>query len=349
MLEWEESMLIKIMYQQGKSKKAIARELGISINTVRKYIAVQAKPVYKQRIVKPSKLGPYREYIKQRISQAHPAWLPATVIFSEIKSQGYSGGISMLRQYMLTLKPEVKERPLQRFETEPGKQMQVDWAEFRRGQNRMAAFVATLGYSRASYVEFVSNEKLATLLSCHENAFDYFGGVPYDILYDNMKTVITARNYYGDGLHRLQSGFWDFSKHHGFRPRICRPYRAQTKGKVERFIHYLRYSFYQPLVAQLKGSSLCLDIAIANQKVLSWLNEVANQRIHGTTSCVPWVRLQEEQACLQPLTSAYQGACITCDDSGSLPTSRIKNDCAGNDTIQHPLSDYATLLGEQQS
>lgn len=244
-------MLIQIMYKQGYSKKQIARELGISINTVRKYILSDTSPRYSKRAPKPMKLDPYRAYIKQRLADAHPHWVPATVILRETKSMGYSGGESMFRLYMRLQKPVVEEGEVMRFETDPGKQMQVDWAEFRRGKGRLSTFIATLGYLRASFVEFVRDEKLKTLLSCHEKAFDYFGGVPNEILYDNMKTVIIERNFYGDGKHRLQSGFWDFSKHHNFIPRVCRPYQAQTKGKVERFIHYLKHSFYYPLVGEL--------------------------------------------------------------------------------------------------
>ena len=115
--------------------------------------------------------------------------------------------------------------------------------EFRKGQNTLSAFVATLGYSRASYVEFVTNEKLVTLIECHKRAFDYFGGVPEEVLYDNMKTVILDRDTYGPGIHRFNKGMLDFAKHYGFCLKVCRPYRAKTKGKVERFNRYLRESF----------------------------------------------------------------------------------------------------------
>jgi len=248
-------------------------------------------------------------------------------------------------------KPVAKEEEMIRFETEPGKQMQVDWAEFRKGKEQLAAFVATLGYSRTSYVEFVTDEKLSTLLACHENAFDYFGGVPGEVLYDNMKTVIVQRDCYGEGQHRLQAGFWDFSKHYGFIPKVCRPYRAQTKGKVERFIHFLRYSFYYPLLGELKTSGEKLDVAVAYQRVLSWLNEVANQRIHGTTNEKPFILLQVEQPYLQAIGGKYVGVVsqpayaqinteITADDIYVMHIDKT------TETIQHHLSIYDTLLQE---
>lgn len=304
MIDYEESKMIQILYKQGYSKKAIARKLKISINTVRKYIQKGTDPVYTPRGQIPVKLDPYKPYIMRRLKDAQPHWIPSTVIYREIKSQGYPGGKTQLKDFMHTLKFKV-EQPLIRFETEPGKQMQVDWAVFRRSKDRLSAFIATLGYSRACYVEFVTDEKLETLISCHQNAFEYFGGVTNTVLYDNMKTVIIKRNAYGAGEHRFQSGFWDYAKHTGFIPKICKPYRAQTKGKVERFIHYLRYSFYYPLVGQLKGLGLALDKDTANMHVLKWLNEVANQRLHATTNAIVFERLQREQLQLQPLAKAY--------------------------------------------
>jgi transposase len=341
MINLEESMTIQIMYKQGYSKKHIARELGISINTVRKYIDDDNCPSYSKRAQKPMKLDPYRSYIKKRLEDAHPHWIPATVIYREIKAQGYTGKESMLRIYMRQQKPVVKEEVI-RFETEPGKQMQVDWAEFRKGENRLAAFIATLGYSRTSYVEFVTDEKLNTLLQCHEHAFDYFGGVPQEILYDNMKTVIVERDCYGEGKHRLQSGFWDFSKYYNFIPKVCRPYRAQTKGKVERFIHFLRYSFYYPLVGELRSSGLIVDQPMANYKVLHWLNEVANQRCHATTGEIPFVRLQKEHQHLQTVPVSYLGA------FSQKEPQKIKNNYIDimEHSIQHPLDIYDTLLEE---
>jgi len=344
----EESVSIQILYKQGYSKKRIARELGISINTVRKYITNDSKPSYSKRALKPMKLDPYRSYIKQRLREAHPYWIPATVILEEIKAKGYQGGISTLRNYMLQQKPIAQESSIIRFETNPGKQMQVDWAEFRKGKNRLSAFIATLGYSRASYVEFVTDEKLETLLSCHENAFEYFGGVSQEILYDNMKTVIIERDCYGQGKHRLQSGFWDFAKHYNFTPKVCRPYRAQTKGKVERFIHYLKYSFYYPLSSQLKPSGLILDKDTANQKVLAWLNHTANKREHATTKEQPFKRLQVEQTYLQALPKPYVGQRMN-QRIISTPKDIRQSFILQEDNLQHQLSIYDDLLQQVET
>ena len=134
-------------------------------------------------------------------------------------------------------------------------------------------------------------------------AFSFFGGVPREVLYDNMKTVVLERNAFGEGKHRFHSGLWDTANHFGFMPRLCKPYRAKTKGKVERFNRYLRYSFYYPLVSRLKQAGLTLDVATANIEVRNWLNDVANCRIHGETGERPCDRLKIERTAMLPLPS----------------------------------------------
>ena len=118
--------------------------------------------------------------------------------------------------------------------------MQADWATVGRGADRLSVFIATLGWSRVAYVEFCDDERVETLIRCHENAFAAFGGVTREVLFDNMKTVVLERNTYGRGVHCFHAGFLDYAKHAGFMPRLCQPYRARTKGKVERLVGYLK-------------------------------------------------------------------------------------------------------------
>lgn len=131
------------------------------------------------------KLDPFKAYLRERVSAARPNWLPATALFIEIQALGYSGGLTHLRMFLRSLRVTAAREPVVRFETAPGHQLQVDRIVFRCGRSPLPAFVATMGYSRASYVEFVTDEKLPTLLGCHERAFDFFGGVPHEVLYDN--------------------------------------------------------------------------------------------------------------------------------------------------------------------
>lgn len=338
MIKWEQTMEIKILRRQGKSLRQIAQETGFSVNTVRKYLVYEGVPRYQGRPRGMKKLAPYMAYLEQRVKGAHPIRLPACVLLREIQTRGYKGGISQLRSYMNTLKPAVSLEQLIRFETPPGQQMQVDWIEFRKGKNFLAAFVATLGYSRASYVHFVTNERLETLIECHEQAFAYFGGVTKQVLYDNMKTVILDRDAYGPGRHRFNGGMLDFARHYGFQLKVCRPYRAKTKGKVERFNGYLRYSFYNPLVTRLKMAGLLLDKDTANQEVLKWLREIANQRVHGTTKAIPTDCLEKEKVYLQLLPPPYQGTIIR-----TVPQ-ESPNPLWSQEVLQHPLSVYQQLL-----
>ncbi len=286
MLVVEEAVEIRVLRRQGKSIREIARTLEVSRNTVRRYLRSEGLPHY-EREARPGRLDPYKDYLAARVKAAAPEWIPATVLLRELRARGYRGGISILKDHLATLRPAAKAEPLIRFETEPGRQMQVDFATIRRGRERLSVFIATLGWSRAAYVEFVTDERLATLLGCHERAFYYFGGIPREVLYDNMRTVVTDRDRYGPGLHRYHSTFLDFAHHQGFVPRLCKPYRPRTKGKVERFIRYLRASFYVPLASQFSPEGLRIDRDTANARVGTWLREVANARVHPTTGEVP--------------------------------------------------------------
>jgi transposase len=352
MISQEVYMEVHILYKQGMSIRAISRQLGMSRNTVKKHLrSTQDKPVFNNTAIRVSKLDHYREHIQNRVNNASPIWLPATVIYQEVLALGYAGKISLLRNYLRTLKPAVVKEIHHRFETEPGKQMQVDWASFRRGKNRLSAFVATLGYSRFTYVEFVTDEKIDTLIQCHLNAFAHFGGVPHQILYDNMKTVVIERNRYGENLHRYHAGLWDFAKHCGFTPKLCRPYRPQTKGKVERFIRYLRESFYNPLKTLLSASDLELDINTANVEVQKWLQDTANQRKHGTTDKIPYQELKVEQAHLQPMPEAYLGYSVAqlirkLTDKSCQQSMPKLNKQWSDKPIQRNLDEYENLLIE---
>jgi transposase len=297
---------IEVLKRQGFSLRQIAAEVGCAVNTVRSHLARGVAPKYERKIKRETKLGPHEAYLRARYAAAHPDRIPATVLLREIAERGYTGGLSQLRAFLRAQLPTPPAEPLVRFETAMGEQLQVDWVEFRKGAQPLHAFCATLGYSRASYVEFVSDMKVATLIGCHERAFAALGGVPRSILYDNMKTVIIERNAYGDGQHRFHAGFLDFAKHSGFVIKVCRPYRAKTKGKVERFNGYLRRSFYVPLASRLRQSGQQLDVLTANIEVTRWLREVAHQRVHGTTQEKPAVRLVEEARHLQPVPPPWR-------------------------------------------
>lgn len=338
-------MEIRILRKQGKSLRAIAGEVGVSVNTVRKYLADDQAPRYKRRVPKASKLEPFMPYLRERVEAARPHWIPATVLCREVRERGFVGSERLVRNFVRSLKPVRPEEPLVRFETVPGQQMQVDWIEFKR--ERLSAFVATLGHSRASYVEYVTDERIETLVACHIHAFEFFGGVPREVLYDNMKTVVIERDAYGAGLHRFHPTLWDLARHYNFKPRLCRPYRAKTKGKVERFNRYVRYSFHLPLVTRLRQAGLKLDRDTATIEARHWLREVANARVHAQTGRVPAEVLVEERASLQPLPKPYRGD-IRAARATSRDVSPISLPASARIALppQHVLALYDNLLRE---
>jgi transposase len=331
----EAALEIGVLHRHGKSIREIAREMGLSRNTVRRYLRDEAAARYKPRPPRPTKLDPFKSYITERMRAAAPERIPGSVLLMELRQRGYGGGYTMLKLFLAALAPKEPAEPVIRFETGPGEQMQVDWAVIRRGGNRLSVFVATLGWSRAAYVEFVTDERVETLIEAHENAFLAFGGIPREVLYDNMRTVVLERHGYGRGRHRFHPGFLDFARHCGFRPRLCAPYRAQTKGKVERFIRYLRHSFYVPLASRLAQEGLIVDRETANVAAKRWLREVANARVHGTTGEIPAERLAIERIQLQPIPPLYGGRSVRA----------MQNPKPVVVGLQHPLSIYDAFAG----
>jgi transposase len=345
-----EIKMIKKFLKEGLSKSAIARKLGISRNTVARY--ANKPDGYIPIIEKESKdttVDPYLPYIKEMLQTAKDkdVHIPTTVILEDIKKLGYTGSLRWLQQVMQKheLRGRILAEELVRFETNPGKQFQVDWIEFPK--NNLSAFVATMGHSRVSYVQYVSDEKIETLIDCHLNAFKYFGGVPEHGLYDNMKTVIIKRNQYGYGKHKLNPMFEDFAKHCGFKIKVCKPYTPKTKGKVERFNHYLRYSFHNALGVRLAMKNYELNIDNANSEVLKWLDNVANVRIHSTTLQKPSILLKEELPYLKVLPKPYNGIHPKNSDNIIIKDNKIirTNIPIGVISIdQRDLQSYDTLI-----
>lgn len=193
MLNQENQVEIRVLARQGVPIRAIARQMGVSRNTVRRYLREEAPRRYGPRRPRRTKLDAFKGYISQRVQAAGRIVIPATVLFREIREQGYAGGISQLKAFIATVRPAKTPEPLVRFETEPGRQMQVDFVVFKRCGVRLPAFVAKLGYSRMGFVRFVHDETWPTVKACLEAAFGYFGGVPREVLFDNMKTVVALR------------------------------------------------------------------------------------------------------------------------------------------------------------
>lgn len=333
MLTQEQAVEIRVLARRGIGIREMARQLGCSRNTVRRYLKDEEAGRYSARPPRPSKLEPFKPYVLERIEAARPHWIPAAVLLRELQERGYEGGLTQLKAWLAPMK-RVQPEPVVRFETPPGQQMQADFTIVRRGADPLLALVATLGYSRASFVQFSRREDFAALSSGLVGAFEYFGGVPEQVLFDNASTVITTRDAYGEGLHRWHAGLRELANEYGFVPRVCRPYRARTKGKVERFNGYLKGSFVVPLAATMKASGLRLDVETANRAVRRWLDDVANCRDHGTTGERPDRRLAIERNALLPLPRRTIAVAPALSSRRPVPI----------ESLQHPLSVYDALL-----
>lgn len=281
--------MIHSYYQEGMPISRIAQEVGVDRKTVYRALSQESYQV-KERKTKSSILDPYKPYIEERLSKYN---LTATRLFREIKAQGSSGSYDTVKKFVASIRGEQPGPACVRFETEPGEQAQVDWSpagqvEWGGKKIKLWCFSMVLGYSRAMYIEFTTSQDLITFIRCHINAFKYFGGVPWTILYDNPKVVVLSRE--GQAI-QWNPKFLEFSRTYGFTPILCTPRRPQTKGKVERPYRYIKQDFLLGTEAN--------DVVDLNQKARIWLDEVANCRVHRTTGEVPFKRLKEEK--LRPL------------------------------------------------
>lgn len=224
----------------------------------------------------------------------------AVRILEKLTEQGFDGKYSIVKAYVRCRKIDLDEKATVRFETMPGLQGQMDWAYFEdktvleNGKaKKLYCFLLILGYSMMRYIEFVTDMSTNALIRCHANAFRYFGGYPDEILYDNMKQVVIKRLLKQEDS-TLNRQFEDFAGFYGFKPILCRPYRGQTKGKVERTVQFARDNF----MIGIKYSFL-VDL---NGQALTWCNKV-NSKIHGTTGEIPFEQLKKEN--LNPLIREY--------------------------------------------
>ena len=293
MLKVEDRFMIKDLYRRGMTISDIALVTGHDRKTVRAILNGPVSPPPQKRKPRVKKLDPFVLYLERRIEEGV---LNCNKLLEEIRRQGYQGGKSLVKSFVQPYREARQQEATVRFETLPGKQAQVDWGHFgfilHHGRRRkLYAFLMTLGWSRASYLEFTVSADTAWWLRCHIHAFRYFNGVPQDVLHDNPKTAVLDRD--ADGTIHWNPRYLDFADYYGFTPKACRPYRAQTKGKVESGIRYVRGNFWPGLKFT--------DLADLNRQALDWLDGTANVRIHGTTGEVPVERLALED--LQPLGS----------------------------------------------
>ena len=279
-------MDILTLNRSGIKQRAIARKLGISRNTVKKYIDNPDLTVGQaQQRFRKSQLDPYVDNIKAWVEEDNG--YRATWIYDRLANMGFAGSYEIVKRQVRQIKHSYQKVAYMRFETEPGYQAQVDFAEFTvehpNGRTeKLYLFSMILGYSRKIYAELIKRCDLPTFLDCHINAFDFFGGVPAQILYDRMKNVYVGRLA---GHHRFNATLIGFALHYGFTPQVAPAYAAWVKGKVERPYSFIREGFWRGY------GYLCLDTA--NHDLTAWL-ERKEQRVHGTTHEVVAERFDRE-------------------------------------------------------
>ena len=223
--------------------------------------------------------------------------LTAARLDREIRALGYQGGHTTVKDFVRQVRPSPPPAFERRFETDPGKQAQVDFAHFRvtfedqPDQERVVwLFSLVLGFSRLLFARFVPGQGMAEVVRCHLAAFAALGGVPREILYDRMKTAVLGEDEAGRVI--FNATLLELAHHHGFAPKACRPYRAKTKGKVERPFRYIRQDFFEGRTFQ--------NLEDLNRQLADWL-DIANARVHGTTGRIVAEAFAEETPSLGSL------------------------------------------------
>lgn len=300
MVKLGDIVMILDLHRHGLTVSAIARELGLDRKTVGKCIARGLEPpVYGPRQPRRRLIDPFVAYLRERVT-AYPG-LTGRRLWREVRERGYSGGYTAVTDVLRDIRPARSPGFEIRFETPPGDQAQVDFAQFQLVFTDEPAvtrivwlFSFVLGFSRLIWARFVLHQDMQTVLRCHMAAFEAIGGVPQEILYDRMKTAVIGEAVPGSVVYNR--ALVDFARHYGFQPKACRPYRAKTKGKVERPYRYIREDFF------LARSFRNLDDL--NGQLRHWLDTVANPRVHATTQRIVCEAFAEEKPHLKTLPLA---------------------------------------------
>jgi DNA replication protein DnaC/transposase len=266
---------------------------------VKRYLESGAQPVYSRKRM-PSKLDSFKPLIDQWLA-AQPALLATRVHQDLARDYGFEGSYNTVRRYVERSRPKPPARSEARFETRPGFQAQVDWSHEQPIRTSsglelpLYCFHMVLGHSRDSFCRLTGSQDLVTFWACHRAAFTHFGGVPHELLYDRTKTVV--RQHVGKDVTLEERIFHPealaSAHHYGFSMRLCQAYRAKTKGKVEHDVSWVRERLF-------RGHSFT-SYEEANVGWLSWNEDIARQRVHGTHGEVVAVRAQRDHAALLPL------------------------------------------------
>lgn len=288
-------MEIHLLRQQGLSIRKIAAVLAISRNAVRRALRSSSPPTGKRHRVKGAKLTAFSDLIDAWLRDNVKSHWTSERIFDELQDRGYKGGRTVVKEYVHQHRPRPAKTAELRFYVKPGQQLQVDWAEMGvvsvdGVRRKLYAFVAIMAWSRALFIRFTTDMKLLNWLDCHLHAFAFFGGVPREVLIDNLKTGVESR---AGATVRWHPKYKELAVACRFKPIAHFPMRPKTKGRVERIVRLVRQGFFEGRdVGKLESF---------NAEALRWLEERANRRVHRVTRERPCDRFAIERESLQPL------------------------------------------------
>ena len=284
----------RLCHEERVSISEIGRRLDLDRKTVRRSLRQATWQPYRRAMVAETLLTAHTDFVRDRAPQVGYS---ARILYQELRaSRSYTGSYETVKRCVAPLR-EVQiqaERTLLRFETPPGQQSQIDWGQatvpFRAGSQVVHVFVLTLGFSRRGFYYACADERMAQFLDAQERAFAHFGGHTREHLYDRPRTVC----YADETRRRLWNPtFKAFADYWGFEPRVCRPYRAQTKGKVESGVKYVKRNF-------LPGRTF-VDVVDFQAQLDEWNATIADRRLHGTTHELPIAGFERERGHLVPL------------------------------------------------
>ena len=295
MIDYETYCKIVQWHQQDQMKPSqIAQRLCLDVRTVSEWIE-QGRYRIRQRTPRKSKLDPYKPQIVRWIEH-YP--YTGTQILQRLREQGYEGGKSTLNEYIAKVRPKPRKAYLT-LSFESGECAQVDWGEYGsvsvgNTRRRLSFFVMVLCHSRMMYVEFTVSQKMEHFLSCHQNAFNVFGGSTENVMVDNLKSAV-LRRFIGQAPV-FNPRYLDFANHFGFKIKACGVAKGNEKGRVENAVGYIKKNF-------LAGLDIP-DFSAVNPAARSWLDTVANVRVHGATRKKPIELFNTEKPDMRPLPEA---------------------------------------------
>jgi transposase len=288
-----EATILRLHHVEKWPPGTISRHLGVHHQTVCRVL--RAAGVEEQAFThRPSMADPFRAFIVETLEK-YPN-LCASRLFQMVVERGYPGGSDHFRSLVARLRPRPPAQAFLRLRTLPGEQAQVDWAHFGQveveGTRRpLVAFLMILSWSRYRFLRFGLDLRTGAFLAHHVAAFEFFGGIPRTILYDNLKSAVLERR--GDAI-RFNPQLLSFAAHYRYEPRPVAPYRGNEKGRVERMVRDVRESFF----AAREWS----DLADLNQKALAWCTGlVADRKWPDDKSRTILDCFTEEKAQLFPL------------------------------------------------